>query len=332
MTFRINKEKDYTTLSNALIFDRNITLSALGLLVFMLAHKDEAIFNLEYLSNRYQGQKKKKDGRDAIAETIKELIAFGYIVRTRKTDEKGRFIGYDYDVYETPNTATNIETPPKQDLPKTDYPNTEQPNTDNPHQLNTILESTTTINQILSSSANSTSDTSISQMQKESQFRKDPDDPTGDTLHDAKVKKEKKVSSESKDEKEKIDKLILFFNRKTNSNYRIETTATRKMILKLLRNGFNAKDFSDVILDRIKVWSTDERMSEYLRPQTIFTEKNFESYLNNARKTKIEIIDNAQNDIQRLERLDPATLTNEELTILAKNGNGLAKQQLKLRR
>ena len=48
------------------------------------------------------------DGRDSTISGIKELMKNGYIRRTRKRD-KGRFVGYEYEVYEIPNELAIAE-------------------------------------------------------------------------------------------------------------------------------------------------------------------------------------------------------------------------------
>jgi hypothetical protein len=59
--------------------------------------------------------------------TLVELEEFGYLKRTRITDEKGLFGGYDYDVFETPQP----------DTPYPDFRDTDNRDTENRTQLNT---------------------------------------------------------------------------------------------------------------------------------------------------------------------------------------------------
>lgn len=53
-----------------------------------------------------------------------------------------------------------------------------------------------------------------------------------------------------------------------------------------LKDGFSPDEIKDVIDFKFKQWGNDPKMSEYLRPETLFGSK-FESYLN-ASKVKIE--------------------------------------------
>ena len=118
---RINKTTNYTVMSNTHFKEKQMSLKAKGLLSLMLSLPDNwdySIAGLETLT---------KDGKDSIMTALAELESFGYLVRTKTTDKRGRFTGYDYDIYENPNT----ENPP------TENPYAENPNTENPPQLNT---------------------------------------------------------------------------------------------------------------------------------------------------------------------------------------------------
>lgn len=118
---RVNKTADYTVISNMHFKEKEMSLKAKGLLSMMLSLPDDwdySIAGLVVLS---------KDGKESVMSALSELEEFGYLRRTRLTDTKGRFAGYDYDIYEKPFS----------DNPKTDKPYAENPNTENPTQLNT---------------------------------------------------------------------------------------------------------------------------------------------------------------------------------------------------
>lgn len=128
---RINKTSDYTVMSNTHFREKDMTLKAKGLLSLMLSLPeswDYSIGGLVLLS---------KDGKDSVMNALNELEEFGYLKRTKVTDERGRFAGYDYDIFETPQTEK-----PYAENPNTDNPNTDNPNTENPQQLNTYRLST----------------------------------------------------------------------------------------------------------------------------------------------------------------------------------------------
>ena len=96
------KTNNFTIIDNTGIRDENLSWKAKGLLVYLLHLPDDWQVYLEDLKNR------STDGRDSTISGIKELMKKGYIKRTRKRD-KGKFVGYDYEVYEIPNEIIATE-------------------------------------------------------------------------------------------------------------------------------------------------------------------------------------------------------------------------------
>ena len=129
--FRIERTKDYTVMSNCHLRDKRLSLKAKGLLSQMLSLPEDWDYTLSGLAyiNR--------ENIDAIRQAIKELEAAGYIVRSRKRDEKGRLQGSDYVIYEKP-----VSDLPTLENPTLDNPMLEFPTLDNPTQLNTKITNT----------------------------------------------------------------------------------------------------------------------------------------------------------------------------------------------
>lgn len=117
---RVNKTKDYTVMSNHHFKDKRISLKAKGLLSQMLSLPDDWDYTVDGLCYI------NKESKTSIQSALKELEDGGYLIRTRMQDNLGRF-GYDYDIYEHPQT----------DLPQTENPSTDNPQTENQPQLNT---------------------------------------------------------------------------------------------------------------------------------------------------------------------------------------------------
>lgn len=128
--FRVNRNKNYTHMANYHFREKGMSLKAKGLLSLMLSLPDEWDYSANGLATL------SKDGKDSVKKTLVELEQFGYLKRTRVTDTKGRFIGYDYDIFEKPTTEN----------PLTENPSTEKPTTENPTQLNTKESNTNTSN------------------------------------------------------------------------------------------------------------------------------------------------------------------------------------------
>lgn len=129
--FRIERTKDYTVMSNHHLKDKRLSLKAKGLLSQMLSLPEDWDYTLSGLA--YINREK----IDAIRQAIKELESSGYIVRSRKRDEKGRLQGSDYVIYEKP-----VSDLPALENPTLDNPMLESPALDNPTQLNTKITNT----------------------------------------------------------------------------------------------------------------------------------------------------------------------------------------------
>lgn len=78
--------------------------------------------------------------------------------------------------------------------------------------------------------------------------------------------------------KEISDRVILALNDQAGKRFRL-TDNNRRPILARLRDGFTESDCLAVIANRVAKWRGTEQ-DEYLRPETLFRPKNFESYLN----------------------------------------------------
>lgn len=80
---------------------------------------------------------------------------------------------------------------------------------------------------------------------------------------------------------EETNHIIDYLNKRTGKKYSVKTKKTAQLIHKLLDNGFTVEDFERVIDIKCKQWLNNEKMNQYLRPRTLFSEK-FEDYLNEA--------------------------------------------------
>lgn len=111
MIIRVHKTKDYTVMSNSHLRECGLSLKAKGLMSLMLSLPEDWDYSVKGL------QTLSKDGRDSITAAIRELESAGYLTRTMAHDGRGKFNGYDYDLYEQPFT----------EKPSTDKPITENP-------------------------------------------------------------------------------------------------------------------------------------------------------------------------------------------------------------
>lgn len=82
-----------------------------------------------------------------------------------------------------------------------------------------------------------------------------------------------------------LSSILDYLNQKTGSHYQVKSKATQRHIKARLDEGFTLDDFKKVIDNKTAEWLNDEKMSQYLRPETLFGTK-FESYLNQKPVTK----------------------------------------------
>ena len=94
--FRVEKVKDYTTISNYHLRDKNLSLKAKGLLTLILALPEDWNFTIRGLSAIC------KEGAESIGTALKELEKGGYLVRKRVRGADGRMSDTEYNFYEEP--------------------------------------------------------------------------------------------------------------------------------------------------------------------------------------------------------------------------------------
>lgn len=123
---RVNKTKNFTVMSNTHFKEKKMSLKSKGLLSLMLSLPDSWDYSIAGLVSL------SKDGKDSVMSALAELEEFGYLIRTRTTDSKGRFSGVQYDIYEEPKKETPIAG--EQNSAKQ---NSEESNLENPPQLKT---------------------------------------------------------------------------------------------------------------------------------------------------------------------------------------------------
>ena len=118
--FRVEKNHNYTVMSNYHLRDTGLTLKSIGLLSKMLSLTDEWDYTTRGLAAIC------KEGVDAIGAALKELELHGYLVRRQLRDSRGRITDTEYTIYESPHTP----------LPDTAPPDTENPYLDNKDRRN----------------------------------------------------------------------------------------------------------------------------------------------------------------------------------------------------
>ena len=85
-------------------------------------------------------------------------------------------------------------------------------------------------------------------------------------------------TKESKNDVACCYEILNYFNKKTNKHYK-HLHYAHNLIQERLDEGFAVEDFYFVSDKKIAEWTGTE-YEEFLRPSTLFSEKNFENYLN----------------------------------------------------
>ena len=104
--FRVEKNKNYTTISNHHLQDRNLSLKAKGLLTLILSLPPDWDMTLKGLVSL------SGDGVDSVRSGIQELEKAGYLRRSRSRNNLGQLLCTEYTIYEhavTENVASEKE-------------------------------------------------------------------------------------------------------------------------------------------------------------------------------------------------------------------------------
>ena len=176
--FRIEKNRDYTVMSNHHLRNRSLSLKAKGLLSMMLSLPEEWNYTTRGLASIC------KEGTDSIGTALKELERAGYIVRNRLRDSKGKIMDVEYVIYETPH-----EPQPDTDMPHEDEPDTDDPYPENPDMDFPCLENPAQLNIDILSNQRSIKDLSITQ--ESNPIRSSPPSPRERTGQDGMRKRER---------------------------------------------------------------------------------------------------------------------------------------------
>ena len=143
--FKIQKNGNYTAMSNIHLQDKRLSLKAKGLLSLMLSlPADRWKYSIRGLASIC------RDGVDSVRDGIRELERAGYVIRFRARKANGQLSEAIYWIYEEPQTAprngdepedaggtvTSFDIPPEEEVaekpPASENPISEKPVSDGP--------------------------------------------------------------------------------------------------------------------------------------------------------------------------------------------------------
>ncbi|MDY2573569.1 MAG: hypothetical protein SOW67_05760 [Fusobacterium necrophorum] len=127
------KKNNYTSISNELLLNSNLSFAAKGMAVSLLARPDDWEISVPAL------MKEGELGRDKINKLINELVKHGYMYRKQFQGEKGRFTKIIFYISDEKEYLQElIAQSPCTDLPYTENTNTVAPLTENPYTEESI--------------------------------------------------------------------------------------------------------------------------------------------------------------------------------------------------
>lgn len=130
---RVHKTANFTVMSNYHFKEKKMSLKAKGLLSLMLSLPDDWDYSVAGLTTL------SKDGKDSVMSALGELEKFGYLERTRLIDDKGRFAGIEYNIFEQPQEKPVAEKPIL-DCPTSASPISAEPQQSNTNSINYLLD------------------------------------------------------------------------------------------------------------------------------------------------------------------------------------------------
>ncbi|MCI9975569.1 MULTISPECIES: DnaD domain protein [unclassified Clostridioides] len=96
--FHINFEDPFTRVPNAILDNKNLTYSAIGVVTQMLRFQKSGshkIYAKSLISYR-------KDSKSRISSALNELMNEGFVIRSKIRNDKGQIKGYRYDIFDIP--------------------------------------------------------------------------------------------------------------------------------------------------------------------------------------------------------------------------------------
>ena len=113
------------------------------------------------------------------------------------------------------------------------------------------------------------------------------------------------VKPEEIDIKSEVDiyiDIIRYLNEKSGKRYSYKNAQTKKYINARIKDGYNIKDFKKVIDIKCTKW-INTTMEDYLRPQTLFSNK-FEGYINETLNNNKDTLDKTNETINKAKQFN----------------------------
>lgn len=235
---------NYTNTSNQLVRDASLTWKARGIFNYLWSQANEWQF---YVSEVAQHS---KDGENALQTGLQELEEHGYLKRINRHSKKGKFDGLDWILDDMGSLNRQAENTVNGEMQEKTPKKAEKPS-----DVKTAgREKRQTENRRLRNNNN-----------KYYQYKE--------------ITNKRKNGSVKAEPKAIHKEVIDYLNDKIGARYKASSDVSKRLIDARVKEGYKLDDFKQVIDNKVATWAQDQKMSKYLRPQTLFGTK-FESYLN----------------------------------------------------
>lgn len=80
------------------------------------------------------------------------------------------------------------------------------------------------------------------------------------------------------------ENVLKYLNDATDRNFQLRNpngklTSNAKLVVNRLKEGYTRLQLCEVVFYKAREWGSDDKMNQYLRPDTLFAQRNFEKYL-----------------------------------------------------
>ena len=235
---------NYTNTNNQLVRDDDLTWKARGIFNYLWSQANEWQFYVKEIASH------SKDGEKALQSGLQELEEHGYLKRVNRHSKNGSFDGLDWILDDTgrlnrqAQNSVNGEMELKPPKNRQNTPDVKRAQRETRPAQNLPLRNNNNKNYQYKEISNKRNNGSA----------------------------EAKPSTIHKD-------VIDYLNDKIGARYKASSAINKRLIDARVKEGYTLDDFKRVIDNKVASWSQDQKMSKYLRPQTLFGTK-FESYLN----------------------------------------------------
>ena len=265
--YRRKKSGDFVTLDTHCLRDTNLKWDAKGLHSYLMQLPDDWKVNISDLTNRGA------DGKNATITPMTALIKAGYVVRKRKHSANGTFEGYEYYVFERPEHAAEWLTISGKsvDGKSVNGKSVNGKSATNKYEEYQSIKSTN-YEDNEADKPHTTPQNKIETDQQLNENLKKPNSFNG-------------RGAAKKTDGGEVSEVVKFLNETVNPacNFRESSKTTAAHIRQRIAEGFTVSDICIVIEHKNSQWRNDPKMSEYLRPATLFGTGKFEAYLIAAR-------------------------------------------------